>query len=217
MADGSIIHTGHKECEKSVAGYDLTSLFVGSEGTLGIYTEIYLKIKKLPQNEISLVVAFKDLDTAFQAIELIRDLELNLALMEYVDEMTIEGINANLKFREKKGLLKKRIKIPKRAGTLLIKLIGPTYKEDLQKLQQHLQKFQDIKIEVMDEPIDQKFLWDARHYAGPGLARTLPAPEVPRMFIPAILDIAVPPSKIIEFLKNAKQISQQFGFIPIAM
>ncbi len=219
MADGSIIHTGHKENVKSVAGYDLTSLFVGSEGTLGIYTEIYLKIKKMPQNEVSLIVAFKDLDSAFQAIEKIRelDLEQSLALLEYVDEMTIEGINANLKVREKKGLLLKKIKVPKRAGTLLIKLIGPRFKEDLQKLQETLQQFQDVKLEIMEEPIDQKFLWDARHYAGPGIARTMPPPEAPRMFIPAILDIAVPPSKILEFLKKAKEISQQFGFIPIGM
>jgi len=218
MADGSVIHTGHKENVKSVAGYDLTSLFVGSEGTLGIFTEIYLKIKKLTKNEVSMVAAYKDLDTAYQAIEKIRDLELeSLALLEYVDEMTIEGINANLKFREKKGLLKKKMKVPKRAGTLLIKLIGKRYQEDLKALQESLQQIPDAKLEIMEEPIDQKFLWDARHYAGPGIARTMPPPEAPRMFIPAVLDLSVPPTKIIEFLKKAKNISQKFGYIPIGM
>ncbi|MDD1777692.1 MAG: FAD-binding oxidoreductase [Candidatus Helarchaeota archaeon] len=219
MADGSIIHTGHRGNVKSVAGYDLTSLFVGSEGTLGIYTEIYLKIRKMPQNEVSLILAFKDLDSAFKAIEIIRTLELteSLALCEYVDEMTIEGINANLKFREKKGLIQKKMKVPKRAGTLLIKLIGPRYKEDLKKLQENLQQIPDAKIEIMEEPLDQKFLWEARHYAGPGIARTMPPPEAPRMFIPAILDIAVPPRRIVDFIKSSKAISQKYGYIPIGM
>ncbi|HUX99350.1 MAG TPA: FAD-binding oxidoreductase, partial [Candidatus Deferrimicrobium sp.] len=193
MADGSIIHTGHKKNEKSVAGYDLTSLFIGSEGTLGIYTEIYLKIKRLPKNEVTLIVAFKSLDNAFRAIEIIRDLDLDLALVEYVDQMTIEGINTNLKFRLQKGMIKSKIKVPKRDGTLLIKLIGPRFQENLQKLQNLLADSNNFgddtpKVEVMDTPIDQQYLWDARHYAGPGLARSMEPPQVPRMFIPAVLD-----------------------------
>ncbi|NVM28638.1 MAG: FAD-binding oxidoreductase [Candidatus Helarchaeota archaeon] len=222
LADGSVIHTGHKRNEKSVAGYDLTSLFVGSEGTLGIYTEIYLKIQKLPKNEVSLVVAFMNIDDAYKAIEVIRDLDVDLALLEYVDPMTIEGMNANLKFRFKQGILKKKIKVPKREGTILIRLIGSQYKEDLQKVQEAMNNAEIFgekipKVRVMEESFDQKHLWDARHYAGPGIARTMDPPSIPRMFIPAVLDIAVPPSKIIDFLKKAKAISQEYSVIPITM
>ncbi|MFX1297779.1 MAG: FAD-binding oxidoreductase [Promethearchaeota archaeon] len=220
LADGSIIHTGHKKNEKSVAGYDLTSLFVGSEGTLGIFTEIYLKIQSIPKNEISVVIAFKNLDIAFKAIKIIRDLNIDIALLEYVDSMTITGMNANLKFRLKKGIIEKKIKVPKRDGTLLIRLIGPKYKEDLQKLQNAMNNSEIFgenlpKIVVLQEPIEQKHLWDARHYAGPGIARSMDPPIVPRIFIPAVLDIAVPPSKIVEFLKQAKTISQEFSILPI--
>ncbi|NVM52792.1 MAG: FAD-binding oxidoreductase [Candidatus Helarchaeota archaeon] len=220
MADGSMIHTGHKRNEKSVAGYDLTSLFVGSEGTLGIFTEIYLKIQPLPKNEVSIVVAFKNLDSAVKAIEIIRKLDIDLALLEYVDSMTIEGMNANLKYRLKKGILKKKIKVPKRDGTLLIRLIGPRYKEALQKLQEAMNNSEIFgenlpKNVVLEESIDQKYLWDARHYAGPGIARTMEPPKIPRMFVPSVMDIAVPPSKIAEFLKQAKAISQEFNIITI--
>ncbi|MHA1651915.1 MAG: FAD-binding oxidoreductase [Candidatus Helarchaeota archaeon] len=222
MADGSVIHTGHKKNEKSVAGYDLTSLFVGSEGTLGIFTEIYLRIKPLPKNEVSLIVAYKNLDNAYKAIEIIRQLDVDLALLEYVDQMTIEGMNANFKYRLKKGILTKKIKVPKRDGTLLIRLIGPQFKEALRKVQEALSNPEifstDLpKIQVLEEPLEQKHLWDARHYAGPGIARNMDPPKIPRMFIPAVLDIAVPPSKIIEFLKKAKAISQEFGILPITM
>lgn len=222
LADGTVIHTGHKRNEKSVAGYDLTSLFVGSEGTLGIFTEIYLKIQPLPKNEISLIIAYKSLDMAYKAIEVIRGLDIDLALLEYVDPMTVEGMNANFKYRLKKGLMAKKIKVPKREGTLLIRLIGPRFKEDLQKVQNALTNSEifaeDIpKVDIMDDPIEQKDLWDARHYAGPGIARSMDPPTIPRMFIPAVLDIAVPPSKIVEFLKHAKAISQEYGVIPITM
>ncbi len=222
MADGTIIHTGHKQNEKSVAGYDLTSLFVGSEGTLGIFTEIYLKIQPLPKNEISLIVAYKSLDVAFRAIQEIRKLDVDLALLEFVDPMTIEGMNANFKYRLKKGIMTQKIKVPKRDGTLLIRLIGPNYKKDLEKLQTVLsdpEKFADDppKMEVMEDSIEQKHLWDARHYAGPGIARSMDPPTGPRMFVPAVLDVAVPPSKIVEFLKQAKTLSQDYGVIPITM
>ncbi|MFX1299036.1 MAG: FAD-binding oxidoreductase [Promethearchaeota archaeon] len=222
LANGNIIHTGHKRNEKSVAGYDLTSLFVGSEGTLGIFTEIYLKIQKLPKNEVSLIVAFMSIDDAYKAIEVIRDLDIDLALLEYVDPITIEGMNANLKIKLKQGILKKKIRVPKRDGTLLIRLIGSQYKEDLQKVQELMNNAEIFgenlpKLLILEESINQKYLWDARHYAGPGIARTMDPPTVPRMMIPAVLDVAVPPSKIVEFLKKAKAISQEYSIIPITM
>ncbi|MHA1263788.1 MAG: FAD-binding oxidoreductase [Candidatus Helarchaeota archaeon] len=222
LADGSVIHTGHKKNEKSVAGYDLTSLFVGSEGTLGIFTEIYLKIQPLPKNEISLVLAYKKLDNVGKAIEIIRGLDVDLALLEYVDPMTIEGMNANFKYRLKKGIIKKKIKVPKREGTILIRLIGANYQDDLRTVQDAVSNPEIFgedppKMIVMDDPIEQKHLWDARHYAGPGIARSMDPPKIPRMFIPAVLDIAVPPSKIIDFLKKAKSISQEYSIIPITM
>jgi len=105
---------------------------------------------------------------------------------------------------------------------LLIRLIGPDYKEALQKVQDAVSNPEIFgedppKMEVMEDSIEQKHLWDARHYAGPGIARSMDPPTVPRMFIPAVLDIAVPPSKIIEFLKQAKALSQEYSVIPITM
>ncbi len=221
LASGKVIKTGQHRSgtEKSVTGYDLTSLFVGSEGTLGIFTEITIKIQRIPKNEISAVASFGDLDSCFKAIEMIKDLELDLALLEYADEMTLDGMNKNFKILLKKGLIPKKMKVPKKAGTLLIKIIGKNYKSDLAALKNLLEgeEFKDNqpKLEVLEGSIDQEILWNARHNAGPGLARSMSPPVGPRMFIPAILDIAVPPKKIPEFLKQAKEMSESFGFLPV--
>ena len=57
LADGSVMRTGSK-CMKSVSGYELTKIFVGSEGTLGVVTEITLKINPLPRNTVTATIAF---------------------------------------------------------------------------------------------------------------------------------------------------------------
>ncbi|MHA1315681.1 MAG: FAD-binding oxidoreductase [Candidatus Helarchaeota archaeon] len=221
LASGKVIQTGHHRTgnEKSVAGLDLTSLFVGSEGTLGIITEITLKIQKLPKNEISLAISFKDIDDCFEAIEEIKDMELDLALLEYIDEMTIDGMNKNFKYQLKEGIIDKKMKIPKRAGTILMKIIGPHAREELEVVKNTMTTGKHAesppKILIFDIPLDQETLWNARHNAGPGIVRSLPAPEQPRMFIPAILDIAVPPKRIADFLKMSKEMSKSYGFIPI--
>ncbi|MFX0133975.1 MAG: FAD-binding oxidoreductase [Candidatus Hodarchaeota archaeon] len=224
LANGKLIKTGshRKGTEKSVSGYDLTSLFVGSEGTLGIFTEITLKIQPYPKHEVSIVISFGDLDICFYAIEKIREMGLNLALLEYADEMTLDGINKNFKFQLKQGKIKKKMKVPKKAGTLLIKIIGTqekNMKEDLERLQKLIESEEfaekEPKILILESPIDQEVLWNARHNAGPGLARSMAPPIVPRMFIPAVLDVAVPPNKISEFLKEAKEIATSYGFLPI--
>ncbi|MHA1379421.1 MAG: FAD-binding oxidoreductase [Candidatus Helarchaeota archaeon] len=224
LANGMVITTGNhrRGTEKSVSGYDLTSLFVGSEGTLGIFTEITLKIQKIPKFDISIVVSFGDVDMCFKTIEKITDLGLNLALLEYADEMTLDGMNKNFKFQLKQGKIDKKMKVPKRAGTLLIKIIGETdknIKDDLTRLQNLLTSNafaeKPPKITILESPIDQEILWNARHNAGPGLARSMSPPSAPRMFIPAILDVAVPPRRVPDFLKKAKEISKTFGFLPI--
>jgi len=67
LADGRVLHTGSK-CMKSVSGYDLTRLFVGSEGTLGVVTEITLKINPKPPLFSTAMAAFKTLEDAGRAV-----------------------------------------------------------------------------------------------------------------------------------------------------
>jgi D-lactate dehydrogenase (cytochrome) len=101
LADGRIIRTGRR-ARKSSAGYDITRLFVGSEGTLGILTEITLKLHPWPQAISSAVCSFGSLHDAVEtAIEIIQS-GIPVARVELLDEVMMRGINgySKLGYRE---------------------------------------------------------------------------------------------------------------------
>ena len=70
LPNGKVIQTGCK-AHKSSSGYDLTRLFVGSEGTLGIATEATLKLTGIPSHHLAATITFKDLDSASEAVALL--------------------------------------------------------------------------------------------------------------------------------------------------
>lgn len=93
LADGRIIRTGSR-AKKTSAGYDLTKLFVGSEGTLGIITEITLKLHGQPEAISAAVCEFPDTASAVNSVIMAVQMGLPVARMEYVDPMSIKAINA---------------------------------------------------------------------------------------------------------------------------
>ena len=92
LADGRIIKTGGR-ARKSSAGYDLTHLFVGSEGTLGVITEVTLRLQPIPEAASVAVCSFGTVqgavDTVIQAIQL----GASLARVEFLDDKQIEAVN----------------------------------------------------------------------------------------------------------------------------
>jgi D-lactate dehydrogenase (cytochrome) len=92
LADGKVIKTGSR-ARKSSAGYDLTHLFVGSEGTLGVITEVTLRLHPIPEAVSAAVCAFGSVEGAIQtAIESIQ-LGLGVARIEFLDEKQVEAVN----------------------------------------------------------------------------------------------------------------------------
>jgi D-lactate dehydrogenase (cytochrome) len=92
LADGRVIHTGTR-ARKSSAGYDLTRLFVGSEGTLGVFTELTLRLHPLPEAISAAVCAFDTLKAAVDTvIETIR-LGVPVARIELLNQATVAAVN----------------------------------------------------------------------------------------------------------------------------
>ncbi|WP_446513490.1 FAD-binding oxidoreductase, partial [Photobacterium sp. DNB22_13_2] len=91
-ADGRIIKTANR-ARKSSAGYDLTRLFIGSEGTLGIITEITLKLYPQPEAVSAAVCAFPSMGDAVSAVIDTIQMGVPIARVEFVDALAIRAIN----------------------------------------------------------------------------------------------------------------------------
>ncbi|MFQ6018944.1 MAG: FAD-binding oxidoreductase [Kiloniellaceae bacterium] len=92
LADGRVIRTGGR-ARKSAAGYDLTRLFVGSEGTLGIITEIRLRLYGIPEAIASAVCAFPTLEGTVNTVILTIQSGIPVARIELLDEVQMDAIN----------------------------------------------------------------------------------------------------------------------------
>jgi D-lactate dehydrogenase (cytochrome) len=93
LADGTVLETGGR-ARKSSAGYDLTRLFVGSEGTLGVITEVALALHPSPSHVSAATVRFETLAAAVEAVEGLRLHGVPVARCELLDATTLAAFNA---------------------------------------------------------------------------------------------------------------------------
>ncbi|MDP6924989.1 MAG: FAD-linked oxidase C-terminal domain-containing protein [Candidatus Scalindua sp.] len=91
LPDGSVINTGGKAL-RSTTGYDLTRLFTGSEGTLGVFTKITVKLIPKPEKILTVAAYFSERDDAVDAADLIIDNNILPRTLEFLDQMTINAV-----------------------------------------------------------------------------------------------------------------------------
>lgn len=95
LADGTIIRTGGRAA-KSSAGYDLTALLVGSEGTLAIITELTLRLHGQPEDIAAAVCAFPTLEDAVTCVAQTMQMGVPMARIEFMDAMAMRAVNAHM-------------------------------------------------------------------------------------------------------------------------
>jgi D-lactate dehydrogenase (cytochrome) len=151
---GSIIRVGSR-ARKSSAGYDLTRLFIGSEGTLGIITEITLKLYALPEAISAATCVFPSVSAAVQAVIAIIQYGIPIARVELVDETAITAINHYSKLS-----LKQR-------PTLFFEFHGSPLgvQEQAETTQGICAEHGGSDFEWSANPEDRTRLWQARHNA----------------------------------------------------
>jgi D-lactate dehydrogenase (cytochrome) len=154
LPDGRIIKTGTR-ARKSAAGYDLTRLFVGAEGTLGIITEVTLRLYGIPEAISAAICAFPDLEKAVNTVILTIQSGIPVARMELMDELMVKGVNAHSKL----GL--------EETPTLVMEFHGSN-----ESVQEQARSVQDIAEELggsnfqwATRPEDRSRIWKARHEA----------------------------------------------------
>ncbi len=151
---GAIIRVGSR-ARKSSAGYDLTRLFIGSEGTLGIITEITLKLYPLPEGISAATCVFPSVSAAVQAVIAIIQYGIPIARVELVDETAITAINryAKLSLQER--------------PTLFFEFHGSPLgvQEQAENTQSICSEFDGSGFEWSANPEDRTRLWQARHNA----------------------------------------------------
>lgn len=195
-ADGSVIHTGSR-AKKSAAGYDLTRLFVGSEGTLGIITELTVRLHPLPEAIACALCTFPDVGAAVRTVIQAIQLGIPVARIELLDALAIQAIN-----RYNKTSLRE-------APTLFFELHGSPsgVKEQTEALAAIVAEHGGMDFVWADRPEDRSRLWQARHdayYACLGLrpgARSLTT------------DVCVPISRLAECIAATCADIEQHGLV----
>ncbi len=153
-ASGEVIRTGTR-AKKSSAGYDLTRLFVGSEGTLGVITEVTLRLYPLPEAISAAICSFPSIEAAVRTTIQIIQLGVPIARVELIDHNTVRMVNAHSKL----GLREEPL--------LLMEFHGSPagVKEQAELVQEIAAEHGGNAFEWASTPEERTRLWTARHNA----------------------------------------------------
>lgn len=191
LANGDIIHTGGKNV-KDVSGYDMTKLFTGSEGTLGIVTKALLKLLPAPEATKSMIAVFDSIDDAGKAVSGIIAAKIIPATLEILDNATIRTVEDFT-----------HVGLPVDADAiLLIEVDGnPVVVEDEKAKVLEVLKANNAREVTLAKSAEHKAqLWTARRMALPCLAKLRPTTFVE--------DATIPRSKIPDFLRIVTKASK---------
>jgi len=193
LPNGNIIRTGGK-LAKDVAGYDLTRLFVGSEGTLGVITEATLKLIPLPESKKTMLALYDDLEACAKTVSKIIANKIIPATLEFLDKSTIEVVEDYTK-----------VGLPTDVeAILLIEQDGSeeVVNRDMEAMKNICLQEKAISVQLAESEKEANELRTARRFALSALARLKPTT--------ILEDATVPRSEIANMVKSIKEIANKY-------
>tara|TARA_B100000579_G_scaffold257518_1_gene212013 strand:+ start:754 stop:2127 length:1374 start_codon:yes stop_codon:yes gene_type:complete len=189
LANGDIIKTGTRS-KKSSAGYNLTNLFIGSEGTLGIITEVQLRLSPIPESIMSAVCYFPDLDSAVLTSQEIIQYGVNIARIEMLNK---EQMEISIKYSKLENI--------KASPTLFFEFHGSedSNKESIKIVEELSKNNGGSEFKWAKSIEERNLLWKARHdvyYSVKALGTNMKVYST---------DICVPISKLVECISWAEK------------
>jgi D-lactate dehydrogenase (cytochrome) len=188
LASGEIIHTGNL-AQKSSSGYNLNHLFVGSEGTLGCFTELTLRVYGIPEHILAARASFPHIEDAVEAVVSILQAGIPVARVELVDEASMRQVNmfSDTDYIEK--------------PTLFLEFHGNEagLKQDVAFMQEIVSDHGCEEVHFEEDQAARNKLWDARHNLAYAYVHGNPGKKM------MVTDVCVPISELSGAINSARE------------
>jgi D-lactate dehydrogenase (cytochrome) len=194
LANGEVIHTGSLAV-KSSSGYHLNGLFVGSEGTLGVFTELTLQVYGIPEVTAAARATFPEIEKAVQAVVGIRSAGIPVARVELVDAQSIKQVNkhSGTTFEE----------LP----TLFIEFHGNDagLKQDVSFAKDIVREYDCQSIQFEHDSLARQKLWEARHNLAYAYIHGAPGKKL------MVTDVCVPINQLAAAIEHSRNLMERHG------
>ncbi len=194
---GEILNTGVRTM-KGVVGYDVTRLFVGSEGTLGVVTKIILKLIPLPETKATILALFREVEDAAETVSAIIAAKVVPSTMEFMDKASIMCSEQASPMGLPDGI----------GGLLLIEVDGDkaSIASQVDRVSRIAGEKRAVQCSVTEDPKEADKLWQARRALSQAMFNINP--------VKIAEDVVVPRSNIPTLIRSLESMSKRFG-VPI--
>jgi glycolate oxidase len=194
LASGEVVRTGRRSA-KGVAGYDLTKLIVGSEGTLGVVTEATLALRPEPEAALTAAATFRSIEDGIAAAFAVMASGLRPSLLEFLDQPTLRAIQ---NYRD--------MGLPADAGSMVIAQSdrGPRAPEDVARIAAICAEHGAVDVAEASDAEESRMLLEARRLVNASLEP---------LGMTLIDDVAVPRSRLVELLRGIAEIGAKYDVL----
>jgi glycolate oxidase len=196
LASGEVVRTGRRTA-KGVAGYDLTRLLVGSEGTLGVITEATLALRPAPEPALTMAAVFDTAADAMTAVARIMASGLRPSMMEFLDKASIRAVQD---YRD--------MGLPTDAEALLIAQSdrGALAADDVAAMGAMCEELGAREVAVAEDAAESAMLTQARRLVNPA---------VEELGATLVDDVAVPRARLVDLLTGMERIAAETGVVVV--